>query len=109
MEDIVILQGLAAAHAQTTETQLKFLREAKSESSEIAQAAAEEAAWRVGQQVQEVARQTATAGSSNPFASMLTQTIQPYFAQTLARIFGMFGSFGQPAGMMSNQPGQSPQ
>lgn len=44
MEDIVILQGLAAAHAQTTETQLKVLREAKSESSEIAQAAAEEAA-----------------------------------------------------------------
>ena len=47
MEDIVILQGLAAAQAQITETQLRVLREAKSESSEIAQAAAEEAALRV--------------------------------------------------------------
>jgi hypothetical protein len=40
MEDTLIIQGLAAAQAQTTETQLKVLREAKSESREVAQAAA---------------------------------------------------------------------
>lgn len=109
MEDVVILQGLAAAQAQTTETQLRVLREAKSDSFEIAQAAAEEAALRVGQQVQEIARQAATAGSSNPMASMLTQTIQPYFAQMIGRMFGMFSAFGQPPGMMPGQPGQPPQ
>ena len=109
MEDVVILQGLAAAQAQITETQLRVLREAKSESKEVAQAAAEEAALRVGQQVVEAARQAATAGSPNPMASMLTQTIQPYFAQMMGRMFGMFGGFGQPPGPKPNQPGQPPQ
>jgi hypothetical protein len=109
MEDVVILQGLAAAQAQITETQLRVLREAKSESSEIAQAAAEEAALRVGQQVVEAARQAATAGSPNPMASMVTQTIQPYFAQVMGRVFGMLAGFGQPSGPMPGQPGQPTQ
>jgi len=109
MEDIIIIQGLASAQAQITDTQLKVLREAKSESKEVAQAAAEEAAWRVGQQVQEVARQAATAGSPNPFASMLSQTMQPYLSQMMSRMFGMFAGFGQPPGMMPPQPGQPPQ
>lgn len=74
MEDIVILQGLAATQAQTIETQLKVLREAKSESSEIAQAAAEEAAWRVGQQVQEVAPQaTNKATTTNLVTSRMAK------------------------------------
>jgi len=109
MEDVVILQGLAAAQAQTTETQLRVLREAKSESQEVAQAAAEQAAGIVGQQVMEAARQAATAGSSNPMASMLTQTFQPYLGRAMSRIFGMFGGFGQPPGMTPSQPGQPPQ
>jgi len=104
MEDIIIIQGLASAQAQITDTQLKVLREAKSESKEVAQAAAEEAAWRVGQQVQELARQAATAGSPNPFATMLVQTIQPYFSQMFGRMFGMFGGFGQPPGTTPPQP-----
>ena len=109
MEDVVILQGLAAAQAQTTETQLRVLREAKSESQEVAQAAAEQAAGIVGQQVLEAARQAATAGTSNPVASMLTQTFQPYLGQAMSRIFGMFGGFGQPSGITPSQPGQPPQ
>jgi hypothetical protein len=109
MEDIVILQGLAAAQAQITETQLRVLREAKSESSQIAQAAAEEAALRVGQQVVEAAHQAATAGSPNPMASMVTQTIQPYFAQVMGRVFSMLTGFGQPSGPMLGQPGQPQQ
>jgi len=109
MEDVMILQGLAAANAQTTETQLKVLREAKSDSCEIGQAAAEEAALRVGQQVQEIAQQATTAGSSNPMASMLVQSIQPYFSQAVGRMFSMFGGFGQPLGTMPSQPGQPPQ
>jgi hypothetical protein len=104
MEDVTILQGLAAAQAQTTETQLRVLREAKSESSEVAKAAAEEAAWRVGKQVQEAARQAAASVSPNPFASMLSQTIQPYLSQMFANMFGMFAGFGQPPGMMPGAP-----
>ena len=110
MEDIVIIQGLASAQAQITDTQLKLLREAKSDSKEVAHAAAEEAAWRVGQQVQEVARQTAKPESPNPMASMFTNAIQPYFSQALGQMFGMFGGFGAPGGMMpppAGQPGQT--
>ena len=111
MEDIVIIQGLASAQAQITDTQIKLLREAKSDSKEVAHAAAEEAAWRVGQQVQEIARQAAKPESPNPMASMFTQTIQPYFAQALSQMFGMFGGFGGPGGMApppAGQPGQAP-
>ena len=111
MEDILILQGLASAQAQITDTQLKVLREAKSESKEVAQAAATEAAWRVGQQVQEVARQAARPESPNPMASMLSQTMQPYLSQALAQMFGMFGGFGVPGGMVqpsAGQPAQAP-
>src|SRR4030042_1983049 len=46
MEDIVIIQGLASAQSQITDTQLKLLREAKSDSKEVAHAAAEGGAWR---------------------------------------------------------------
>jgi vacuolar-type H+-ATPase subunit H len=106
MEDVIILQGLAAAQAQTTETQLKILREAKSDSKEVAQEAAEEAALRVGQQVVEAARQAATAGSPNPMASMVAQTMQPFFGQMMGRMFGMLTGVGQPPGPMPNQPGQ---
>ena len=111
MEDIVIIQGLASAQAQITDTQIKLLREAKSDSKEVARIAAEEAAWRVGQQVQEVARQTAKPESPNPMASMLTNAIQPYFSQAIGQMFGMFGGFGAPGGMMpqpAGQPGQTP-
>jgi len=111
MEDIVIIQGLASAQAQITDTQIKLLREAKSDSKEVAHAAAEEAAWRVGQQVQEIARQAAKPESPNPMASMFSQTIQPYFAQALGQMFGMFGGFGGPGRMApqpAGQPGQAP-
>src|SRR4030042_1521343 len=110
-QDIVIIQGLASAQAQITDTQLKLLREAKSDSEEVAHAAAEEAAWRVGQQVQEVARQTAKPERPNPMASMFSQTIQPYFSQALGQMFGMFGGFGAPGGMMAPpavQPAPAP-
>jgi hypothetical protein len=106
MEDIVIIQGLASAQAQITDTQIKLLREAKSDSKEVAHAAAEEAAWRVGQQVQEVARQAAKPESPNPMASMLSQTMQPYLSQAFAQMFGIFGGFGAPGGMAQPSAGQ---
>ena len=104
-------QLTAAGQTEIVKNQLDILREAKSDSKEVAHAAAEEAAWRVGQQVQEVARQAAKPESPNPMATMFSQTIQPYFAQALSQMFGMFGGFGAPGGMMAppaGQPGQTP-
>ena len=104
-------QLTAAGQTEIVKNQLDILREAKSDSKEVAHAAAEEAAWRVGQQVQEVARQAAKPESPNPMASMLTNAIQPYFSQAIGQMFGMFGGFGAPGGMMpppAGQPGQSP-
>jgi len=109
MEDVMILQGLTTAQAQTTETQLRILREAKSESREIAQAAAEQAAQMVGGQVNEIVRQSARPESPNPMASMFSQTIQPYFSQALSRMFGMFGGLGQMPGIAPPQQGQPAQ
>jgi hypothetical protein len=109
MEDVMILQGLTTAQAQTTETQLRILREAKSESREIAQAAAEQAAQMVGGQVHEIVRQAAKPESPNPFASMLSQTMQPYLSQVFSQMFGMFGGLGQAPGMVPPQPGQPTQ
>jgi len=108
MEDILIIQSMASAQAQITNTQLKVLREAKSESKDVAQAAAE-AAWRVGQQVQEVARQAARPESPNPMASMFSQTMQPYLSQALTQMFGIFGGFGVPGGMGQPSVGQPTQ
>jgi len=108
MEDIVIIQGLASAQAQITDTQIKLLREAKSDSKEVAHAAAEEAAWRVGQQVQEITRQVTKPESPNPMASMLTQTMQPYFSQALGQMFGMLGVPGGMVPPIAGQPGQVP-
>lgn len=104
-------QLTASGQAEIVKNQLDIMREAKSDSKEVARAAAEEAAWRVGQQVQEVARQAAKPESPNPMASMLTNAIQPYFSQAIGQMFGMFGGFGAPGGMMQppgSQPGQTP-
>ncbi|MFC1971372.1 hypothetical protein ACFLV0_05560 [Chloroflexota bacterium] len=103
-------QLTAAGQTEIVKNQLDILREAKSDSKEVAHAAAEEAAWRVGQQVQEMVQQTAKPESPNPMASMFTNAIQPYFSQALGKMFGMFGGFGTPGGMMqppAGQPGQT--
>ena len=65
----------------------------------------------MGQQVQEIARQVTKPESPNPMASMFTNATQPYFSHALSQMFGMFGGFGVPGGVMpppSVQPGQSP-
>jgi len=103
-------QLTAAGQTEIVKNQLDILREAKSDSKEVAHAAAEEAAWRVGQQVQEMVQQTVKPESPNPMASMFTNAIQPYFSQALGKMFGMFGGFGAPGGMMqppAGQPGQT--
>lgn len=88
------------------EGQAQAARAAQGSSTEVAHTAAEEAAIRVGQQVVEAARQAATAGSPNPMASMVAQTMQPFFGQMMGRLFGMLTGVGQPPGPMPNQPSQ---
>jgi hypothetical protein len=97
MADVTILQGLAAAQAQVTETQLSVLREAQNDSRQVVEAISEEMAMRIAQRVQEVTREASVAASPNPAVSMLAQTVQPYFAQALGRLMTAFGGFGQPA------------
>ena len=70
---------------------------------DIARTAAQEAVSGMTPQFMQAMREAATASSPNPFASMLSQTIQPYLSQMFANIFGMFAGFGQP-GMMPGAP-----
>jgi len=63
----------------------------------------------VGGQVHEIVRQAAKPESPNPFASMLSQTMQPYLSQVFSQMFGMFGGMGQSPGMTPPQPGQPTQ
>ena len=113
MADVTILQGLAAAQAQVTETQLSVLREAQNDSRMVVEAISEEMATAIAQRVQEVTREASVAASPNPAISMLAQTVQPYFAQALGRVMTAFGGFGQPAvqalGMQTPQFGNVPQ
>jgi len=101
-------QLTAAGQAEVVKNQLDIMREAKEGSREIAQAAAEQAARTVGGQVIDIVRQASKPESPNPFASMLSQTIQPYIADMFSRMFGMFASFGQTPRMMPPQPGMMP-
>jgi hypothetical protein len=101
-------QLTAAGQAEVVKNQLDIMREAKEGSREIAQAAADQAARTVGGQVIDMVCQASKPESTNPFASMLSQTIQPYIADMFSRMFGMFASFGQPPGMMPPQPGMPP-
>ena len=103
-------QLTAAGQTEIVKNQLDILREAKSDSKEVARAAAEEAAWRVGQQMQELTQQAAKPESPNPMASMFTNAMQPYFSQAIGQMFGMFGGLGTLGGMMpppAGQPGQA--
>jgi hypothetical protein len=113
MADVAILQGLAAAQAQVTETQLSVLREAQNDSRQVVEAISEEMAMHIAKRVQEVTREASVAASPNPAASMLAQTVQPYFAQALGRLMTAFGGFGQPAapapGTQTPQFGNAPQ
>jgi len=99
MEDVSILGALVETQAKATEAQLKVLREAKGESAEIAQEAANRAAASVGAQMGaeiQALRGQIAALSPNPMAGMMTTLMQPSMqlaAQQLARMF------------MSTQPG----
>ncbi len=84
MEDVNILQGLAAAQAQTTETQLKVLREAKSESKEVAQEAAHQTALEIANYIDQKIPKGETSGGTTiadrmlgPMADMAGKQMAP--------------------------------
>jgi hypothetical protein len=86
MEDIVILQGLAAAQAQVTDTQLKVLREAKSESKEVAQAAAEEVAARVAAYFDQKKPDIAT--TPDPMKGFIARAMETMWDRITGAVFG---------------------
>lgn len=90
MEDVGILQGLSEVQSKTIDSQLKILREAKSESAEVAQEAAERTVGGVLPQILDAVRQAAIASSPNPFATMMTQAMSPMFQQAMGGLMGMF-------------------
>ena len=91
------------------EGQAQAARAVQGSGMEIARAAAQDVVSGMTPQFMQAMKEAATASSPNPFASMLTQTMQPYLSQMMSRMFGMFTGFGQPPGMMPPQPGQPPQ
>jgi hypothetical protein len=88
------------------EGQAQAARAVQGSGMDIARTAAQEAVSGMTPQFMQAMREAATASSPNPFASMLSQTIQPYLSQIFANMFGMFAGFGQPPGM--TPPGAPP-
>lgn len=83
MEDVVILQGLAEAQSKMTETQLNILRAAKSESGEVAQQAAQQAAAEVAAYFER--EKPWLAASPNPMASMMVELMKPILQNMMGR------------------------
>jgi hypothetical protein len=83
LQQVSMLQGLAAAQAETMEAQLRILREAKSESSEVAQQAAQEAAAGVAAYFDR--EKPWLAASPNPMLGMMADLIKPVLQNIMSR------------------------
>ena len=87
--------SLAAAQTQTTETQLKVLREAKSESKEVAQGAAHQTALAIANYIDQKIPKGDTSGGSTiadrmlgPMADMAGKQIANMFGRMFGGMFG---------------------
>jgi len=89
LQQIGMLQGLSAAQSETMESQLRILREAKSESGEVAKQAAQEAASGVARYFEQT--KPWLEASPDPMVSMMTDLMKPY----LQNIMNKFMPFGQ--------------
>jgi hypothetical protein len=108
MEDVFILGGLASAQAQITETQLKVLREAKSESSEVALQAAAGVAEAISPAF-EALKASIAASAPNPMQAMIVNAMQPLFGQamgSLAQVLSRWQTRTQQPPSADVQPGQ---
>jgi hypothetical protein len=89
-QQVGILQGLASAQAEITESQLRILREAKSESKEIAGQAAQEAASAVAQYIDQT-KPWLQAGP-DPMRSMMVDLIKPVIQNIFSKFMPVFQS-----------------
>lgn len=103
MEDVNILHGLAAAQAQTTETQLRVLREAKSESKEVAQEAAHQTALEIANYIDQRIPKGEPPGGST-IADRMLGPMADMAGKQMANMFGRM--FGMP---IPEQSGEQPQ
>jgi hypothetical protein len=94
MEDVGILAGLVETQAKAMDAQLKVLREAKSESAEVASRAAEETAARVAQYFEQ--KRPDIAQSPNPIQGALARTLEVYLQAVMSRFLP--GAGGPPPG-----------
>jgi len=101
-QQVGILQGLASAQAEITESQLRILREAKSESSEIASQAAQEAASAVAQYLDQT--KPWLQASPDPMRSMMVDLIKPVLQNVLSKFMPGF----QPGQVEQSGAGFSP-
>jgi len=91
-------QMLIAGLSETTSSQLALLKEAKSDSKEVAQ----ETVLEVLPHFAEMLKEAARASSPNPMASMMSRLLEGPMTQAFS---GMFSMFGKPPGQ--GQPGQA--
>jgi len=105
LQQVSMLQGLAAAQAETMESQLKILRQAASEGGEIAKQAAEEAAIAVGKYFEETKPWLST--SPNPMLSMMADTMKPVLQNVISKFMPGFqtGQVEQGGAGFSPPPG----
>jgi hypothetical protein len=83
LQQIGMLQGLAAAQAETTENQLKILRQAASEGGEMATQAAQQAASAVAQYLEQT--KPWLQASQDPMRLMLVDLLKPILQNVLAK------------------------
>jgi hypothetical protein len=85
-EDLTMLQGLVETQARATETQLKVLREAKSESQEVAARAAEETAARVAAYFDQ--RKPDIASTPSPMEGFAARAMESLWNNILGKTLG---------------------
>jgi len=106
-------QLLAASQAEVLANQLRIMEESRKGSADIAQETAERTIGSVLPQILEAVKQAAVASSPNPFATMMSQAMQPLLQQTMGNLMRAFTPQpGQPQPGQPDtqpQPGQQPQ
>lgn len=102
-QQVGILQGLASAQSEITESQLRILREAKSESGEIASKAAQEAASAIAQYFEQT--KPWLQASPNPMQSMMANLMKPLLQNLMGRFVpGIQPGQVEQSGTGSNVP-----
>jgi hypothetical protein len=100
-----ILQSMASAQSEITESQLKILRQASSEGGEMATQAAQEAAMAVAKYFEE--NKPWLQANSNPMLSMMADLMKPVIQNVLSKFIPGFqvGQVEQGGAGFSPPPG----